>query len=1496
MSNSESANSTGKESLRYATLASLRSKHEEFIKCEEEGSQLSTFLDAIATFIQEGRITGKLLDSDHERRAAQSWLDFWATRLERAGRAPLDATLADFDPALAPELPNELCPYRGLDAFRSQDRHLFYGRQRLIEFLLNRLKDGQRLVAVMGPSGSGKSSLVLAGLYPFLQDGELAGSEHWRYLRMTPGSDPLASLAQLLQPPGFNTTEWLPQQVTHFQQNAGQLVQLAEEQGDQPLVLIVDQFEELFTLCPDESIQQAFVDNLMRLVQAPTIKHMVVLTMRSDFESHITRLPSFQPCFEQARVQVTPLNLNELRDAIEKPAEQIGLKFEEGVVEALLRDILGEPAALPLLQFTLLKLWEHRQRNQVTWAAYQQLGGGRLALEHSADEFYNQLIPEEQTSVKRILLRMVRPGAGLEVTSNRIRRETLYYAGEASDRVNRVLEKLIQVRLVRLTKGESPADDQVEVAHEALVRNWQRLVGWLDEERVNIRRRLRLREAAEEWVRLGKDASMLWSGVQLDEALRFEDYDDLEKEFIQASIAYRDRAAAAKEAQRQREMETLRELARTADARRQAEEERTKEAEARTREQAAATKRQRQLTMSARVYAFVATVLFICAIFLLFTWIRNYSALQKANSDVANKNLQLNQKATELQLAGAGRLAESALGQLNSKPANALKLALKAITQTVQITNVVLPSVDSALRQGLNTVAGIPLATYTETAKIAASSDGRWLATYGKGVGLQLWNMMGDAPSLTFSLTPDPASIFAYSVFSPDSRWLAVIGNNDLVRIWDVSGKGVKADRFLKVKGHANGFANMAFDPTSQWLVTIDARGDEQLYVLTQTSGDLTPIKQLSNSADGLMLVAFGPPAARERALFVVNGTQIDHWDIHDPAELKHLDSLPIPEGSIGDWRLDPAQGRWLATIDFDGAIWLHDLMEPSVGPSLIFTPTVLLTERENMPLQPQLAFDPKGQLLVTARGDQTLQLWKLGDQMPHKPWRELKHAGTIRSFAFSPDGKWLTVVDSANEVCRWGVMDVTARSFCLQDNSLAQNTQATFSVDGRWLTTWGQDNVPRLLDLSRLADRSQPSAPQRFVPVYGHNDAITDLAITGNGKWLMTSSADGHVRLLDLTSNWQTQNPTRLPLNEPVQTLIFAATDNLSAANAASGHIFTWQPAAPLDVVTNTFPVPILQGVQRSGLVALHRSGELVAVGNSKQDITLWKLSDNHPLSTVLVTGQSSVQKLAFSRNGVKLAAATQNGVLYVWNISDLQASVPVTISSRYTPITALALSDDGRWLAVGAENVPLQIWSLDQPAPQPPTLMQMRAEQIVRTIAFSSDNQWLAVGGDISRIKGGTTETGNNQSSSGFIRLWRLGANTQRITPSQPIELIGHTQPVSALAFSPQGDLLASGSLDSSVRLWELQTITNGQKARLVLTDHAAPVQNLAFSQDGHWLASSDRLTLFLWNMRADEMALDVKQLVAAACRKVGCTPGESSPMAPFAAEPTYCGTCDR
>src|SRR6516162_9878286 len=396
----------------YASLISLKEAHLQLLK-RYRAEQGDAVIEDLKAFLRKGAASGALLDSDPDRASAQSLLDYWVTVLYRSEHIPPDATLAEFDSSLAPELPDSLCPYVGLNAFEEADQENFFGRRRLLENMLNELKK-KRLLAVIGPSGSGKSSLVLAGLVPALKNGASDGSNTWRYFpRLVPGSDPLKSLARAIKPSDRDLFEWVEQQSALFRQDPEHLVKVVAEMRETPAVIIVDQFEEVYTLCCDEAAQRLFAENLATFVKAPGRGHRVILTLRTDFEQKLALLPALLSLFQEQGVKVGGADLlisaADLREAIEEPAKRIGLQFEDGVIDQLVKDILGEAAGLPLLQFTLLKLWRSREHNRITWNGYRSLGSARQALTIAADQFYSGLIPQDQQTSKRILLRLARP-------------------------------------------------------------------------------------------------------------------------------------------------------------------------------------------------------------------------------------------------------------------------------------------------------------------------------------------------------------------------------------------------------------------------------------------------------------------------------------------------------------------------------------------------------------------------------------------------------------------------------------------------------------------------------------------------------------------------------------------------------------------------------------------------------------------------------------------------------------------------------------------------------------------------------------------------------------------------------------------------------------------------------------------------------------------------------------------------------------------------------
>lgn len=551
----------------FASLASLRAAHHELLRSRRQTGETSALLEAAANFIQRGTASGGLLHSEKERAAAQSLLDYWANILYNNGKFLPESTLSPYQPDLAPVLPDEACPYLGLQPFDERQQHLFFGRQTLVEAMLTTLQR-ERLLLVVGASGSGKSSATLAGVVAKLLEQEDDALQDPYYLgRFVPGGRPLQNLAltlvRLQDPQVARDSSGVQAIFERLHADPRYLVQLVERlSGGKPTLLVVDQFEETFTLGAPPDEQRIFGECLHHLSSsAGNAPHFVAVTLRADFEGQLVRLPELHQRLEKSTVRVTAMSAAELRQAIINPAELVGLKFEDGLVDELVRSMVGEPAALPLLQFTLLKLWQARARNRITWQAYRNLGGGRQALARSADQIYNSLIPEEQITMRRILLRLVRPGEGLEITSGRVPESVLYQRGEASDRIGRVLNRLVDENLLRRTPGTTADETTIEVAHEALVRNWPLLVEWLEEERSRLRRRLQLTNAAEQWQALGRSTAALWRGPLLEEAQRYDDLTALEAAFVRTSIESEQDEARAIELARQRELEQTKQLA-----------------------------------------------------------------------------------------------------------------------------------------------------------------------------------------------------------------------------------------------------------------------------------------------------------------------------------------------------------------------------------------------------------------------------------------------------------------------------------------------------------------------------------------------------------------------------------------------------------------------------------------------------------------------------------------------------------------------------------------------------------------------------------------------------------------------------------------------------------------------------------------------------------------------------------------------------------------------
>lgn len=458
------------------------------------------------------------------------------------------------------ELPaaEAICPYRGLRPFQEEHAHFFFGRGALTQWLVDDVRRGN-FVAIIGPSGSGKSSLAQAGLITALRGGALPGSKRWPLRILTPGEEPIVALSSGLLPllaptdpvaTRRNLTEGLRADPREFARVVGQI--LAEKAlVEGRLLLLIDQFEEIFTLCHDEAERATFIAALLDATRPDRQGLIVVLTMRADFYGRAAAYAGLAARLESRQRLVSPLDGVELRQAVEEPARLVGLNFEKGMVDTILDDAGHEPGVLPLVQHTLWELWQRRQGEWLTFDAYRAIGGVKGALAHRAEKVYAGFTPQEQDVTRRMLLRLTQPGEGTEDTRRRAGKAELIPDPAQAERVERVMQKLADARLLITGKGER-GGEIVDVAHEALIRGWPRLQKWIDGNRVALRVHRRLTEAANEWDKHGRDESYLYRGARLAEVEKLvpvSDLSALERAFVQASAEAR---RAERRARRQR--------------------------------------------------------------------------------------------------------------------------------------------------------------------------------------------------------------------------------------------------------------------------------------------------------------------------------------------------------------------------------------------------------------------------------------------------------------------------------------------------------------------------------------------------------------------------------------------------------------------------------------------------------------------------------------------------------------------------------------------------------------------------------------------------------------------------------------------------------------------------------------------------------------------------------------------------------------------------------
>ncbi|MBV9229230.1 MAG: TIR domain-containing protein, partial [Chloroflexi bacterium] len=946
-------------------------------------------------------------------------------------------------PSQAPKLESPVeprNPYKGLHFFTTADVGDFFGREQLITELVNNVKkalekdpasgEEARLVAVIGPSGSGKSSAVLAGLLPRLHQNALPASHDWIYLeRMVPGAHPLEALARTLayQFPARSHTSLLEDLTASSARGLHLLAEQLAQPSQTRVVLFIDQFEELFTQTTDAAERAQFLNLLTTAVTEPHGSLLIFLTLRADFYDRPMQYPDLHRLLQAHQVSVLSMESADLRKAIEQPAAllDVQLSFEEDLVGDLLFELRGQVGALPLLEFTLDQLFQRRNGRQLTRQAYQEIGGVKGALAKHAESTYAALPSDEYRRLARALfLRLIDPGATEQDTTRR--RASLSEFALADATQNRLLQEtadaFIAARL--LTTNEVAGITTLEVSHEALIREWPRLIGWLREARDDITLQQSISEDAADWVRRGGPADRLYRGSQLVEA----------HAWAERNVPSRDEVAFLQASQDEEQQE------------------KTLEQERQVRElllQRSVVSRQRLLVIALSIFLVVVII-----------------AGTFAGIGFLQANAQRQQAETQTQIASSRALAAQAnYALMQNKLDRALLLSIKAnqTYNTFDARDSLLTALEYSPRLFTILEHGPGLGSLTNPPILAFSSDGQTLASFTPYSSEQ-WNIKTRklSPShFTFQLNSHIGLINSF-LASPDGQILAATGDTGLwventTRGTDVVQLVGDTQGIPPLPNYSYSYPAIAFSPDGKTLASsrcaqYTAQGGghvcTQGRILLWDVASEKPTSRVLISQGGIAIGMAFSPDGKTLASSNLDGT-VQLWNVASKSlsgqfSIGHTQDFFNFSQQQANIAFSP-DGKLLACGNSDGTITLWD----TVSQKLVGSP--LIGHAGGVE---QLAFSRDGNMLASGSDDKTLLLWNIERNPPYpypvfipvsQPLRG--HPGSISSLAFSPDNKMLASSDTTGAIILWNV----AVASSIKQELEYQNDvhSATFSPDG---------------------------------------------------------------------------------------------------------------------------------------------------------------------------------------------------------------------------------------------------------------------------------------------------------------------------------------------------------------------------------------------------------------------------------------------------------------
>lgn len=1221
---------------------------------------------------------------------------------------PLDEVLVITKPLAASTLiivpPAELInPYKGLQPFQEADAADFFGRDLLIEKLIERMKepgDISRFLAVIGPSGSGKSSVVKAGLIPAIRKGALLNSEHWYITQMVPGADPFRELANALLGIAVDPPEGLLEKLRTDKQALVDAINDILPPGDNEggLLLMIDQFEEVFTQLDDESARAHFLDLLLAPVAVPNFPFRLIITLRADFYDRPLLYPGFGEMVRRRNEVVLPLSADEMREAIVGPAEHAGVTVETGLVAAIIAEIAEQPGALPLLQYALTEVFERKDGNVLTLNAYHESGGVLGALARRAEELYQQTDAEGQEAMRQVFIRLVNLGEGTDDTRRRAMQHELMALVEDEKVVNRVIDALGKYRLLTFDHDPDTRAPTVAVAHEALIREWKRLRGWLDESREDILLQRRLAGANEEWQKQRRDPSFLAVGVRLQQFESLVQRETIaltpqEIDYVKASVVQREQREAEERARAAREAAL----------------------EKRSRD------RMRALAVVLAVAAVITSVLAVLA----------FASFQNAEDQRKNAEKQRTIAERNAEVSDSLALVASAQTQLSEKNRDlAIALALQANQIPDPPGEAQLALGQAALSPGTRRIlAGHEGPVFA----VAYSPDGKTAISGSYDQSLILWNLATGEIIRQFGPdNPDTPEVEGHAhyvrtiAFSPDGQTVLSGGTDKIMIWWDVTtGEIIRqfgADNpdTPEVEGHTKAVRTVLFHPDGKTLVTssedmtlirwdmetgevIRQYGPDNPDTADVVEGHAERVRGAALSPDGKLLAS----AAYDMAIIlwdVETGEilQIMHHDDKAACVTFSPDGTKLLSGSADRtlrlWDVETGEqlllmqghGSWVKSVAFtpDGLLALSAGDDATARLWNLTSGTEVDRFVGHGSFIEQAVLSPDAGQFLSASGDGTLREWDLTNGAEIRRLRG--HTDGVLSVAISPDGQTALTGAYDTTVRLWNLS--TGEQIGHFDGHLDKGevTPLVFSPDGKLALSSDSSGTDPAIpddDVALLWDVATGEIVQRLV---GHLDWIQSAAFTHDGKMVITGAKDNTAILWDVATGEQIRQFIRSD-NDPTQQLWVNGLDLslddtqlITGTQGAEGLVILW------DVATGQ-EIRRFEGHEGSvNSVVFSPDGTTIVSASGDSTIILWDVATGNKIRR-LQGHTASVLKALFSPDGNYIVSASYDGTIRLW---DAATGQQVRQLDNGPAVWALDYAPDGKTVLTGSEDTTVRLW----------------------------------------------------------------------------------------------------------------------------------------------------------------------------------------------------------